>query len=60
MVLDLSGGHLSGPRSSFGVPGKGMLDTLGIQDIVLLADREFADTTLMSWLKGVGWNYRNS
>ena len=40
MVLDLSGGHLSGPRSSFGVAGKGMLETLGIQDIVLLADRD--------------------
>ena len=37
---------------------QGMLEAQGIGDILLLADRGFADTTLMSWLKYVGWNYR--
>ena len=37
---------------------QGMLEAQGVQDILLLADRGFADTTLMSWLKAAGWNYR--
>jgi hypothetical protein len=37
---------------------RGMLEALGLWDVVLLADRGFADTTLMSWLKAAGWNYR--
>lgn len=37
---------------------QGLLQALGVSDILFLADRGFADTTLMSWLKYAGWNYR--
>lgn len=37
---------------------KGLLDLLGLKDVLMLADRGFVDVSLMRCLRGYGWHYR--